>query len=197
MHLHTRGRRGKERKEEEKNVGGRGSRRPWGTVPVPAPRAESASPRPCHFRSASADGASAPVTELLRPLKGGSPLNTLLTREGERERELWEALCRHVLPRFCSFQLQGGLYSCRAMEGRVRGGGVPLVSAVMRRAGRRGEGTPMCHYLHIIWEASGTLATAAQRAEGAGGLPLKGNLEKTLGAGGWWWEAPSSTLKAL
>lgn len=57
----------------------------------------------------------------------------------------------------------------------------------MRRAGRRGEGTPMCHYLHIVSEASGTLAPAAQRAEGAGGLRLKGDLEKTLeqtGGGG-------------
>lgn len=42
----------------------------------------------------------------------------------------------------------------------------------------------MRHYLHIIWEAPGTLAAAAQRAEGAGGLRLKGDLEKTLGADG-------------
>lgn len=66
----------------------------------------------------------------------------------------------------------------------------------MRRAGRRGEGTPMRHYLHIIWEAPGTLAAAAaQRAEGAGGLRLKGDLEKTLGADGWGWGAGGLPLR--
>lgn len=91
--------------QERERTGGR--KRPQGTVPVPAPRAENASPRPCHFGSATQmslhDGARWIPAEY----------------SDERVRSLGPLSRPGVPPLSHSFQLQGGLYSCRARPPRA------------------------------------------------------------------------------
>lgn len=113
MHLHKRERTG-------------GRKRPQGTVPVSAPQAENASPRPISHTDE-------PPWQICEDsvVPDGSQLNILT-----REQEVWASQLACSSSSLLFISITRGLYSCRARPCRVF---------------HRNAATRRHHYLHIRW----------------------------------------------